>query len=82
MNTIISKRKVTIMLDEQVYEALIAKVGGRKVGEYLSQLARPYVLDSEISAGYLAMSKDESYKKEADEWLSGTSEPIIGENNW
>jgi hypothetical protein len=81
MNTV-AKKKITLMLDTDVYEALKRKVGARKIGAYISQLTRPQVVESDIEAGYRAMAVDEGYNREANEWLQGTSEPIVGENDW
>lgn len=82
MNTTASKRKVTIMLDEQVYNALRKKVGGRGIGAYLSQLARPYVVESDVEAGYKAMATDGVYEAEAKEWVEGAQYGIDDENVW
>lgn len=82
MNTTTSKKKVTLMLDEQVYDALRAKVGGRGIGAYLSKLARPHIVKDEIEAGYMAMANDKEYNKEADQWIEGVRGSIKEENNW
>jgi hypothetical protein len=36
-------RKLTITVDEDVYAALKAKVGPRRISRYLNELARPLV---------------------------------------
>lgn len=36
-------RKLTITVDEDVYAALKAKVGRRRISRYLNELARPLV---------------------------------------
>ena len=84
MNTTTAKKKVTLMLDEQVYKAIRSKVGGRGIGAYLSQLARPYVIkdEDEIEAGYIAMANDKEYNREANLWIEGVREPVVGENEW
>lgn len=82
MNTKIAKRKVTLMLDRQVYDGLLAKFGARGIGNYLSSLARPHVVLSDLEAGYKAMAADIAYNRDAKEWIEGTQEPIIDENNW
>ena len=82
MNTATIKTKVTLMLDAQVYEGLKAKVGGRGIGAYLSQLARPFVVSDDLEAGYKTMAADEARNKEAQEWIEGIHEPIEAENIW
>lgn len=78
MNTS-TKKKITIMLDSQVYDGIRAKVGGRGIGAYLSQLARPHVVTGDIEAGYEAMAADKEYKREASEWVEGVLE--LGTND-
>lgn len=77
-----TKRKVTLMLDERVYAGLRSQVGERGIGEYLSKLARPYVITDDLEAGYKAMAKDKSYAHEVREWLVGTDEQLVNENVW
>lgn len=82
MNTVTKKQKVTLMLDVEVYKGLVAKLGGRGMGAYLSKLARPYVVasDEDIEAGYKAMAADVEYNKMANEWIEGIREPIVTDN--
>ncbi len=77
MNTTTKKQKVTLMLETQVYEALVAKVGARGISEYFNNLARPRMVDSDLEAGYKAMAADEAANREAKEWLDGITEPVI-----
>jgi len=80
--TTTTKKKITLMLDAEVYESIKDKVGARKIGAYLSDLARPHVVEDDLEAGYKAMAADEEREKEAQEWIEGTHEPIDAENNW
>ncbi len=70
------------MLDTDVYEAINHKVGARTIGEYLSKIMRPQVVESDIEAGYRAMAADEEYNKAANEWIEGTLEAPVGESDW
>ena len=69
------------MLETQVYEALVAKVGARGIGAYVSNLVRPRVVDADLEAGYKAMAADEARNKEANEWLDGITEPVITDSD-
>lgn len=82
MKTIAKKQKVTLMLDVEVYKGLVAKLGGRGIGAYLSQLARPHVVEDEIEAGYKAMAADKAYEAEAKEWIEGVITDSDDENVW
>jgi hypothetical protein len=75
MNTA-TKKKLTIMLDSQVYEGIKNKVGSRGIGAYLSLLARPHVLTDTLQEGYKAMALDKKYNEEAFEWIEGTLDSV------
>jgi hypothetical protein len=81
MNTA-TKRKLTIMLDTEVYLALQEKVGGRGIGAFLSALARPYVVTDALDAGYKAMSLDAAHEAEVKEWVESDVELADTENTW
>ncbi len=63
------QKKLTITLDEQVYEGLYRKVGRRRISRFLEKLARPHVVDEDLAAAYQAMAADEQRETEAREWV-------------
>ena len=65
------QRKMTISIDEDVYDGLLAVVGKRKMSKFISDLVRPYVVDHNLEAGYKAMAEDEEYENEAKDWCNG-----------
>lgn len=65
------RRKLTITLDDEVYEGLYRRVGKRKISRFLEALARPHVLDEDLEAAYRAMAADEVREAEAEEWSEG-----------
>jgi hypothetical protein len=75
MNTT-AKKKLTIMLDSQVYDGIKNKVGSRGIGAYLSALARPHVLTDTLQEGYKAMALDKKYNDEASAWIDGTLDSV------
>jgi len=66
------QKKLTITVDEEVYEGLHKVVGRRKISRFLQELARPLVVRSELEAGYRAMSADRAREAEALEWAEAT----------
>lgn len=68
-------RKLTITLDEQVYEGLHAVIGRRRISAFIESLLRPHVLNRDLEAGYQQMAEDEEREAEALEW----TEAMIGE---
>ena len=68
-------KKMTISLDEAVYEGLHRVVGRRKISQFLEDLARPHVVSSDLSAAYQAMAQDYDRERDALEW----SNALIGD---
>jgi predicted CopG family antitoxin len=64
-------KKLTITVDEEVYEGLYRVVGRRKISRFLSDLARPHVVDQALDDAYRAMGEDEEREKEALAWSEG-----------
>ena len=69
------QKRMTISIDETVYEGLLRVVGRRKVSRFLEDLARPLVISDDLVAGYQAMATDTEREKEALEW----SNAMIGD---
>ena len=68
-------RKLTITIDDEVYEGLYKRVGRRKISRFLESLARPHVVDADLEAAYREMASDEARESDAAEW----SEGLIGD---
>jgi len=68
-------KKLTITLDEEVYEGLHAVIGPRRISRFLNDLARPHVVTKRLAESYAAMAADEAREAEAVEW----SEAMIGD---
>ena len=66
------QKRMTITMDEDVYEGLFRVVGRGKVSQFLQELARPHVLqNAALDEAYRAMSADAQYEAEAGEWIDG-----------
>lgn len=73
------RKKLTITIDEAVYEGLHRRVGRRRISRFLEMLARPHVIDLELEAGYQAMAADEAREAEAGEWAENTLGDVADE---
>ncbi len=69
------QKKLTITIDEKVYEGLYRVVGRRRISQFIEGLVRSKVLTDELEQGYLAMSQDTEREAEAMEW----AESLIGD---
>ncbi|MBK8902636.1 MAG: addiction module antitoxin [Anaerolineaceae bacterium] len=66
------QKKLTISIDEQVYEGLYEVIGPRRISRFIEDLVRPYVLNEELEAAYEQMAQDESREADALEWAEAT----------
>lgn len=72
-------RKMTITLDEAVYEGLYRRVGKRRMSQFIENLVRPHVLDTSLDEGYQAMAADEGREAEALEWCNALAGDVADE---
>ncbi len=66
------QRKLTLTIDEQVYEGLYAVIGQGRISRFIEDLVRPYVLYQELETAYRQMAQDEEREAEALEWAEAT----------
>lgn len=64
-------KRMTITLDEAVYDGLYRMVGKRRMSQFIENLVKPHVLDTALDDGYRAMAADTDREAEAQEWASG-----------
>ena len=67
-------KKLTITIDEDVYNRLHKTVGRGKISQFIEALVRPQLTDSDMEEGYRQMALDESRETEALEWSEATVE--------
>jgi predicted CopG family antitoxin len=63
-------KRMTITLDEAVYDGLYRTVGKRRMSQFIEDLVRPHVSGSALDAGYRAMAKDSERESDASEWIN------------
>ena len=72
-------KKLTITVDDDVYEGMHSVVGRRRISRFLNDLARPHVISRTIIEGYRAMAADEQRESEALEWVENLTGDIADE---
>jgi hypothetical protein len=73
------QRKLTITLDQRVYNGLHSVVGRRRISHFIESLVRPYVVGKDLEVAYRQMARDESREAEALEWSEATVGDIAHE---
>ena len=66
------QKKLTVTIDEEVYEGLREIIGPRKISRFIEDLVRPHVTRKDIYAAYKEMAADEIRESEALEWAEAT----------
>ena len=67
-------KKLTITIDEQVYDGLHKTVGRGNISQFIEALVRPQIMDVDMEEGYRRMALDEARETEAHEWSEATLE--------
>ena len=72
-------KKMTISLDETVYDGLYRTIGKRRMSQFIEDLLRPHVLGTTLDAGYHAMAADGAREAEAGEWVNALTKDLADE---
>lgn len=62
------QKKLTITVDEAVYDGLYRFVGPRRISQFIEELVRPHVVERDLARAYAEMAADEAREGEAEEW--------------
>jgi predicted CopG family antitoxin len=69
------QKKLTITIDEYVYEGLYQMIGRGNISQFIESLLRPHVMGTELESAYQQMAQDEIREGEALEWV----EAMVGD---
>jgi predicted CopG family antitoxin len=72
-------KRMTITLDEAVYEGLYRTIGKRHMSQFIEDLVRPHVMDTSLDEGYRAMASDQARESEAQEWCNALAKDMADE---
>ena len=66
------QKKLTITVNEEVYEALHKVIGRGKISQFIEESVRPHVLRPDLESAYAQMARDRRRATEALEWAETT----------
>jgi predicted CopG family antitoxin len=72
-------KKLTITVEEEIYEALHRVVGRGKISRFIEDLVRPQVMGRQLDLAYRDMATDEAREAEALDWAEATLEDVADE---
>ena len=70
------QKKLTITVDEEVYEGLRKTIGPRKISRFVQELVRPHVVRPNLESAYAEMARDKKREKESMEWAEATFKDV------
>jgi hypothetical protein len=73
------QKKLTITVDERVYDGLHSVIGRRRISQFIESLVRPYVVGKDLEVAYQQMAQDEAREAEALEWAEATVGDVADE---
>ena len=71
------KKKLTITVEDDIYDGLHSVIGPRKISSFIQELVRPHVIKRELESQYFEMSMNKLREKDALEW----SEALLDDHN-
>ena len=73
------QKKLTITVDEAVYNGLHKTIGPRKISKFVEELVSPHVIRPNLELAYSQMSKDKKREADALKWAETTFKDIARE---
>jgi len=70
------QKKLTITVDEEVYEGLRRTIGPRRISKFIQEIVRPHVVRPNLESAYAEMAGDKEREEDAIEWAEATFKDI------
>lgn len=70
------QKKLTLSIDQDVYDGLYKTIGPRKISHFVQELVRPYVIQPDLASAYAEMARDQVREKEALAWAEQVFQDI------
>jgi hypothetical protein len=65
------QKKLTITIQESIYNDLHLVVGKGRISKFIENIIKPYITTDNLRLSYQTMAKDKQREKEACEWEEG-----------
>lgn len=72
-------KKLTITLEEEIYEGLHRVIGRGSISQFIAELVRPHVVGTDLEAAYAELAADEERELEALEWAEDLAGDVLGD---
>ena len=71
-------KKLTITVEEEIYEGLHRVIGRGSISQFIAELVRPHVVGADLEPAYADMAADEAREREAFEWAEDLVDDVLG----
>jgi siroheme synthase (precorrin-2 oxidase/ferrochelatase) len=65
-------KKLTITVDERIYDGLHKVIGRGKISKFIEDLVRPHVVHPDLDSAYSQMAEDRKCEERARTWAETT----------
>jgi len=73
------RKRMTITLDEAVYDGLNKTIYTHPMSQFIEDLLRPHVMDTSLGDGYRAMATDYDREAHARAWCNALAKDVRDE---
>jgi hypothetical protein len=73
------QKKLTITIDERVYNGLRTVVGRRRISSFIESLVRPHVIGKDLDLAYRQMAQEDAREAQALELAEATVVDVADE---
>ncbi len=73
------QKKLTITVDERVYDGLHSIVGRRRISQFIETLVRSHLVGKDLEVAYKQLAQEELREAEALEWAEATVGDVADE---
>ena len=73
------QKKLTITVDERIYNGLRTVIGPRRISQFIETLVRPHVVGKDLDVAYQQMAQEEERESEALAWAEATLGDVADE---
>ncbi len=73
------QKKLTITIDERVYNGLHSVVGRRRISRFIESLVRPHVIGKDLEMAYKELARQEARETETIGWAEARVGDVAGE---
>ena len=70
-------KKLTITVEEEIYEGLHRVIGRGAISQFIAGLVRPHVVGADLESAYADMAADEAREREAFEWAEDLADDVL-----